>query len=77
MEVKRGDTIGFHCEGMSMIPYDQFTDFDVDTFVYELDSPPEVGNTYIVKTLTSSKNRQYSFSAVVRPGKFYCDWSYG
>ena len=69
MEVKKGDTIGFHCEGMSMIPYDQFNDFDVDTYIYELNTPPEVGTTYNMKTLTSSKNRQYSLSAVVKPGK--------
>ena len=70
MEVKKGDTIGFHCDGMSMIPYDQFTDFDVDTYVYELSAPPEVGTMYNMKTLTSRKNRQYSVSAVVRPGKY-------
>ena len=70
MQVKKGDTIGFHCDGMSMIPYDQFTDFDVDTYVYELSAPPEVGTTYNMKTLTSTKNRQYSVSAVVRPGKY-------
>lgn len=67
MEVKKGDTIAFHCEGTSMIPYDELTDFDVDTYACELETP-EVGNTYQMTSLTSRHNRQYSLSAVMKPG---------
>ncbi len=68
MEVKKGDTIGFHCEGMSMIAYDEFTDFNAETHICEPRGLPEVGTSYLMNTYRSTGNMQYSLSAVVRPG---------
>ncbi len=76
MEVKKGDIIGFHCEGISMIPYDELDSLDVPTFAYELYATPQVGNTYNMRTLISTHNRQYSLSAVVRPSKLG-SWAIG